>query len=129
MRKNLDVYANLRPAFCFPALAGASALKPELVEGLDILIVRELTSGVYFGQPKTIEQLAQWRAAWRGYAELHDERDPPRCSAGVRTGARAHGADGEIPGRAVVREIQRDGFGPAVAAGSDEASRRAATAM
>ena len=58
MRKNLDVYANLRPAFCFPALAGASALKTELVEGLDILIVRELTSGVYFGQPKTIEQLA-----------------------------------------------------------------------
>ena len=57
MRKNLDVYANLRPAFCFPALAGASALKTELVEGLDILIVRELTSGVYFGQPKTIEDL------------------------------------------------------------------------
>ena len=57
MRKNLDVYANLRPAFCFPALAGASALKRELVEGLDIMIVRELTSGVYFGQPKTIETL------------------------------------------------------------------------
>ncbi len=57
MRKNLDVYANLRPAFCFPALAGASALKTELVEGLDILIVRELTSGVYFGQPKMIEDL------------------------------------------------------------------------
>lgn len=58
MRKNLDVYANLRPAFCFPSLAGASALKKELVEGLDIMIVRELTSGVYFGQPKTIETLA-----------------------------------------------------------------------
>ena len=57
MRKNLDVYANLRPAFCFPSLAGASALKQELVEGLDIMIVRELTSGVYFGQPKTIETL------------------------------------------------------------------------
>jgi 3-isopropylmalate dehydrogenase len=57
MRKNLDVYANLRPAFCFPALAGASALKRELVEGLDIMIVRELTSGVYFGQPKMIETL------------------------------------------------------------------------
>ena len=57
IRKELDVYANLRPAFCFPALAGASALKPELVEGLDIMIVRELTSGVYFGQPKMIEQL------------------------------------------------------------------------
>ncbi|MEQ1780562.1 MAG: 3-isopropylmalate dehydrogenase [Hyphomonadaceae bacterium] len=57
MRKNLDVYANLRPAFCFPSLAGASALKKELVEGLDIMIVRELTSGVYFGQPKLIETL------------------------------------------------------------------------
>jgi 3-isopropylmalate dehydrogenase len=57
IRKELDVYANLRPAFCFPALASASALKTDLVEGLDIMIVRELTSGVYFGQPKTIEQL------------------------------------------------------------------------
>ncbi|HVY88822.1 MAG TPA: 3-isopropylmalate dehydrogenase [Hyphomonadaceae bacterium] len=55
MRKGLDVYANLRPAFCFPALSNASALKPELIEGLDILIVRELTSGVYFGQPKKID--------------------------------------------------------------------------
>lgn len=57
IRKELDVYANLRPAFCFPALAGASALKPDRVEGLDIMIVRELTSGVYFGQPKMIERL------------------------------------------------------------------------
>ncbi len=57
LRKGLDVYANLRPAFCFPALASASALKQELVEGLDILIVRELTSGVYFGQPRGIETL------------------------------------------------------------------------
>jgi 3-isopropylmalate dehydrogenase len=54
MRKELDVYANLRPAYCFPALAASSALNTELVEGLDILIVRELTSGVYFGQPKEI---------------------------------------------------------------------------
>jgi 3-isopropylmalate dehydrogenase len=54
MRKELDVYANLRPAYCFPALASSSALKQHLVEGLDILIVRELTSGVYFGTPKEI---------------------------------------------------------------------------
>ena len=58
LRKGLDVYANLRPAFCFPALSNASALKRELVEGLDIMIVRELTSGVYFGQPRGIETLA-----------------------------------------------------------------------
>jgi 3-isopropylmalate dehydrogenase len=57
MRKGLDVYANLRPAFCFPALAPYSALKQHLVEGLDILIVRELTSGVYFGEPKEITNL------------------------------------------------------------------------
>ncbi len=57
LRKELDVYANLRPAFCFPALADASSLKTELVEGLDIMIVRELTSGVYFGQPRGIEDI------------------------------------------------------------------------
>lgn len=57
LRREMDVYANLRPALCFSALADASALKRELVEGLDILIVRELTGGVYFGQPRGIETL------------------------------------------------------------------------
>ena len=57
LRKELDLFANLRPAICFPALAGASSLKPELVTGLDILIVRELTGGVYFGEPRGIETL------------------------------------------------------------------------
>ncbi|HUV32984.1 MAG TPA: isocitrate/isopropylmalate family dehydrogenase, partial [Devosiaceae bacterium] len=51
LRKELGLFANLRPAICYPALADASALKRELVEGLDILIVRELTGGVYFGEP------------------------------------------------------------------------------
>ncbi|MFN7101568.1 MAG: isocitrate/isopropylmalate family dehydrogenase, partial [Pseudorhizobium sp.] len=45
LRKDLELFANLRPAICYPALASASSLKPELVEGLDILIVRELTGG------------------------------------------------------------------------------------
>ena len=58
LRKEMDVYANLRPAICFPALADASGLKRELVEGLDIVFVRELTGGVYFGQPRGIETLA-----------------------------------------------------------------------
>jgi 3-isopropylmalate dehydrogenase len=58
LRKAMGVYANLRPALCFDALAGASSLRPELVAGLDILIVRELTGGVYFGQPRFIETLA-----------------------------------------------------------------------
>ena len=57
LRKDLALYANLRPAICYPALAEASALKRELVDGLDILIVRELTGGVYFGEPKTITDL------------------------------------------------------------------------
>ncbi|TCV70432.1 3-isopropylmalate dehydrogenase [Neorhizobium sp. R1-B] len=57
LRKDLELFANLRPAICYPALASASSLKPELVEGLDILIVRELTGGVYFGEPKEIIDL------------------------------------------------------------------------
>ncbi|MBM3569184.1 MAG: 3-isopropylmalate dehydrogenase [Alphaproteobacteria bacterium] len=57
LRKEMDLFANLRPAICFPALAEASTLKTELVQGLDILIVRELTGGVYFGQPRGIERL------------------------------------------------------------------------
>jgi len=56
-RKDLALYANLRPAVCYPALADASSLKRELVEGLDIMIVRELTGGVYFGEPKEIIDL------------------------------------------------------------------------
>ncbi len=57
LRKDLALYANLRPAVTYPALADASSLKRELVEGLDIIIVRELTGGVYFGEPKTITDL------------------------------------------------------------------------
>ncbi|MEH3146397.1 MAG: 3-isopropylmalate dehydrogenase [Methylobacterium frigidaeris] len=57
LRKDLGLFANLRPAICYPALAAASSLKPELVEGLDIMIVRELTGGVYFGEPKEIVTL------------------------------------------------------------------------
>ena len=57
LRKAMDVYANLRPALCFDALADASSLKRELVAGLDIMFVRELTGGVYFGQPRGIETL------------------------------------------------------------------------
>lgn len=57
LRKDLGLFANLRPAICYKALAEASSLKRELVEGLDILIVRELTGGVYFGEPKTIDAL------------------------------------------------------------------------
>ncbi|MEO8813333.1 MAG: 3-isopropylmalate dehydrogenase [Caulobacteraceae bacterium] len=57
LRAGMGVFANLRPALCFSALADASTLKREVVEGLDIMIVRELTGGVYFGQPRGIETL------------------------------------------------------------------------
>jgi len=57
LRKDLGLFANLRPAICYPALAEASSLKRELVDNLDIMIVRELTGGVYFGEPKEIIDL------------------------------------------------------------------------
>ena len=57
LRKDLDLFANLRPALCFDALADASSLKRELVAGLDILFVRELAGGVYFGEPRGIFDL------------------------------------------------------------------------
>ncbi len=55
IRKELNLFANLRPALLYPELASASTLKPEVVAGLDIMIVRELTGGLYFGQPRGIE--------------------------------------------------------------------------
>jgi 3-isopropylmalate dehydrogenase len=57
LRKEMVLFANLRPALCFDALVDASTLKPELVAGLDIMIVRELTGGIYFGEPRGIETL------------------------------------------------------------------------
>jgi 3-isopropylmalate dehydrogenase len=65
LRKEMDVYANLRPALCFDALADASSLKREVVAGLDIMIVRELTGGVYFGTPRGIDTLPDGQR--RGY--------------------------------------------------------------
>jgi 3-isopropylmalate dehydrogenase len=52
LRKNLGLFANFRPAICYEQLVGASSLKPELISGLDILIIRELTGDIYFGQPR-----------------------------------------------------------------------------
>lgn len=57
LRKELKLFANLRPAICFKQLVEASSLKPEVISGLDIMIVRELTGGIYFGEPRGIEPI------------------------------------------------------------------------
>ncbi len=58
LRKELDLYANLRPVRCFPMLVDASPLKREVVEGTDIMVIRELTGGLYFGEPRGVETFA-----------------------------------------------------------------------
>jgi 3-isopropylmalate dehydrogenase len=58
IRKELDLFANLRPARCFPMLVDASPLKPAVVEGTDIVVIRELTGGLYYGEPRGLERLA-----------------------------------------------------------------------
>ena len=62
LRKELDLYANLRPAKCFPMLVDASPLKRSVVEGTDLLVVRELTGGLYFGEPRGVEKFADGSA-------------------------------------------------------------------
>src|SRR5213596_417990 len=58
LRKELDLYANLRPVTCFPMLVDASPLKRSVVEGTDLMVIRELTGGLYFGEPRGVERLA-----------------------------------------------------------------------
>jgi 3-isopropylmalate dehydrogenase len=62
IRKDLDLYANLRPARCFPMLVDASPLKRSVVEGTDIMVIRELTGGLYYGEPRGVEQFADGSA-------------------------------------------------------------------
>src|SRR5713226_9991250 len=62
LRKELDLYANLRPAKCFPMLVDASPLKREVVEGTDLMVIRELTGGLYFGEPRGVERFADGSA-------------------------------------------------------------------
>ena len=80
LRKDMQLFANLRPAICYPALAHSSSLKPEIIEGLDILIVRELTGGVYFGEPKEIIDLGDGQK--RGIdTQVYDTFEIERISA------------------------------------------------
>ena len=76
LRQELGLFANLRPALLASSLAGASSLKPELVSDLDILIVRELTGGIYFGEPRGVETRDNERVGFNTlvYAEHEIER-------------------------------------------------------
>ena len=90
LRKDMQLFANLRPAICYPALANSSSLKQDIVEGLDILIVRELTGGVYFGEPKEIIDLGNGQK--RGIdTQVYDTYEIERISAVAFELARTRG--------------------------------------
>jgi 3-isopropylmalate dehydrogenase len=90
LRKDLELFANLRPAICYPALAASSSLKPDVVEGLDILILRELTGGVYFGEPKEIIDLGNGQK--RGIdTQVYDTYEIERISSVAFELARTRG--------------------------------------
>jgi len=89
IRAALGLYANLRPAILFPELAAASSLKPELVADLDILIVRELTGGIYFGQPRGIREEGGQRIGFN--TEVYSEREIERIARTAFEAARIRG--------------------------------------
>ena len=106
LRKDLELFANLRPAICYPALASASSLKPEVIEGLDILIVRELTGGVYFGEPKEITDLGNGQK--RGVdTQVYDTYEIERIAAAAFDLARTRGQSRLLHGKAQCHEVGR----------------------
>ena len=90
LRSELGVFANLRPAIAWPQLVGASTLRPEVVAGLDVLIVRELTGGIYFGEPRGIRERGNEREGFNTlvYAEHEIERI---CAVAAELAARRGG--------------------------------------
>jgi 3-isopropylmalate dehydrogenase len=78
IRKELGLFANLRPAAVIPALADASTLRPEVVKGIDLLVVRELTGGIYFGEPKGRGESGGVRRAWN--TMVYDEHEVARIA-------------------------------------------------
>ena len=87
LRKELKLFANLRPAICFEQLVDASTLKPEVVSGLDIMIVRELTGGIYFGEPRGIKPIEngqkQFLAGTR--SEVRSKKRMPETLCSLRS--------------------------------------------
>ncbi len=86
IRKALGVYANLRPVRSYKALLDSSPLKNELVDGMDMIIVRELTGGIYYGTPRGIIRRRR-RGARREYDGVHAVGDRARVAHGVQPGA------------------------------------------
>ena len=80
LRKELDLFANLRPAIVLDPLVDASTLKADVIRGLDLMIVRESTGGIYFGEPRGVETLPDGQRAGLRHRDLYDQRD----RAGVR---------------------------------------------
>ena len=117
LRKEMDLYANLRPAQCFDALADFSSLKREVVAGLDILIVRELTSGVYFGEPRGIFTEGNQRVGIN--TQRYTEGEIARVARSAFELARRRVEPGLLDG-----EGQRHGVGRALAPGRDRGARR-----
>lgn len=89
IRAGMGLYANLRPALLYPELAQASSLKPELVADLDILIVRELTGGIYFGQPRGIREEHGQRVGYN--TEVYSESEIERIARSAFEAARLRG--------------------------------------
>ena len=82
-----DLYANLRPVVANPALADSAPLKAHVLKDVNFVIVRELTSGIYFGEPRGIENLADGPAPRLQHRAIHHQPGPPRGTVCVRTGA------------------------------------------
>ena len=117
LRKELDLFANLRPAIVLGPLVDASTLKPDVVRGLDLMIVRESTGGIYFGEPRGVETLPNGEKRGLRYRELYHQRNRARRARGVRAGAQA-----QEP-RDQRGEGQRDAVGPVLAPDRHGAAR------
>ena len=122
IRQALGLYANLRPALLYKELADASSLKPELVAGLDILIVRELTGGIYFGHPRGIETRAddQGRSERVGVnTEVYAEHEIERIARTAFEAARVRGRKLCSVAKAKEHESSEVGRAPVIRVGKD----------